>query len=128
MGNLPNAKFPNNLHVETDLSACLDGVTDILVAVPSHGLRETLIKLHPLLGNGARICWATKGFEVRTGKLPHQVAGEILGDDRAMAVLSGPTFAKEVAAGLPTAMTIAANNSEFASDLAEEISRGDRSS
>ncbi len=69
-----------------------------------------------------RICWATKGFELSTGLLPHQVAEDILGPDRPMAVLSGPTFAKEVAAGLPTAMTIAANDSQFASDLAEEIS------
>jgi glycerol-3-phosphate dehydrogenase (NAD(P)+) len=57
-----------------------------------------------------------------TGKLPHQVAGEILGDDRAMAVLSGPTFANEVGAGLPTAMTIAATDSQFADDLAAALS------
>jgi glycerol-3-phosphate dehydrogenase (NAD(P)+) len=75
-----------------------------------------------MLAPDIRICWATKGFELSTGQLPHQVAEEILGPDRPMAVLSGPTFAKEVAAGLPTAMTIAANDSEFASDLAEEIS------
>ena len=98
---LPNARFPDNLRVESDLGACLDGVRDILISVPSHGLRETLIKVQPLLDSSARICWATKGFELSTGKLPHQVAGEILGDDRAMAVLSGPTFAKEVGEGPP---------------------------
>ena len=119
---LPDAPFPDNLHVEADLAACLDGVRDILVSVPSHGLRETLIKVQPLLDNSARICWATKGFELSTGKLPHQVAGEILGDDRPMAVLSGPTFAKEVGKGLPTAMTIAATDTEFAEDLAEALS------
>jgi glycerol-3-phosphate dehydrogenase (NAD(P)+) len=75
-----------------------------------------------MLAADMRICWATKGFELSTGLLPHQVAADILGPDRPMAVLSGPTFAKEVAAGLPTAMTIAANDSEFASDVAEEIS------
>lgn len=119
---LPNAAFPDNLRVEADLGACLDGVRDILIAVPSHGLRETLIKVQPLLENSARICWATKGFELSTGKLPLQVAGEILGDDRPMAVLSGPTFAKEVGEGLPTAMTIAATDAEFADDLATALS------
>jgi glycerol-3-phosphate dehydrogenase (NAD(P)+) len=119
---LPNVPFPDNLHVEADLATCLDGVRDIVIAVPSHGLRETLIKVQPLLDSLARICWATKGFELSTGKLPHQVAGEILGDDRAMAVLSGPTFANEVGAGLPTAMTIAASDSEFADDLAAALS------
>jgi glycerol-3-phosphate dehydrogenase (NAD(P)+) len=75
-----------------------------------------------MLADDVRICWATKGFELSTGELPHQVAEDVLGSDRPMAVLSGPTFAKEVAAGLPTAMTIAANDGDFASDLAEEIS------
>jgi glycerol-3-phosphate dehydrogenase (NAD(P)+) len=119
---LPNVQFPDNLRVEADLATCLDGVRDIVISVPSHGLRETLIKVQPLLDNSARICWATKGFELSTGKLPHQVAGEILGSDRAMAVLSGPTFAKEVGAGLPTAMTIAATDAEFADDLAAALS------
>ena len=119
---LPNVPFPDNLRVEADLATCLDGVRDIVISVPSHALRETLIKVQPLLDGLAKICWATKGFELSTGKLPHQVAGEILGDDRAMAVLSGPTFAKEVGAGLPTAMTIAASDSEFADDLAAALS------
>ena len=119
---LPDARFPANLRVTADLDACLDGVRDIVIAVPSHGLRETLTRIQPLLDGAARICWATKGFELSTGKLPHQVAGEILGDDRAMAVLSGPTFAREVGAGLPTAMTIAASDASFADDLAQALS------
>ena len=119
---LPGVSFPDNLHPELDLSACLDKVRDILIVVPSHGLRETLKTIKPMLEADVRICWATKGFELSTGELPHQVAEDVLGADRPMAVLSGPTFAKEVAAGLPTAMTIAANDRDFASDLAEEIS------
>lgn len=119
---LPDADFPSNLHVEPVLHKCLAGVSDILIAVPSHGLREILLQIKPLLDSEARISWATKGFELNTGKLPHQVASEILGDDRPMAVLSGPTFAKEVGAGLPTAMTIAASDADFASDLAAGLS------
>ena len=115
-------RFPENLRAELNLEACLNNVRDILIAVPSHGFRKTLLKIQPMLAADMRICWATKGFELSTGLLPHQVAEDILGSGRPMAVLSGPTFAKEVAAGLPTAMTIAANDSEFASDVAEELS------
>ena len=122
---LPDAAFPDNLQVEADLEQCLAGAEDILVAVPSHGLRETLDRIAPLLDDNARVCWATKGFELSTGKLPHQVAREILGEDRRVAVLSGPTFAKEVGEGLPTAMTIAANDPDFAGELARTLS-GDK--
>lgn len=92
------------------------------MAVPSHGLRDTLSAIKPLLRADSRICWATKGFELHSGKLPHQVVAEELGDDRPLAVLSGPTFAKEVAEGLPTAMTIAANDEDFAQALAAALS------
>ncbi|MFQ5547886.1 MAG: NAD(P)H-dependent glycerol-3-phosphate dehydrogenase [Woeseia sp.] len=119
---LPGIEFPDNLHPETSFEKCLDAVRDILIVVPSHGFRDTLQTLRPLLGTDMRICWATKGFELSTGLLPHQVAEELLGPRRPVAVLSGPTFAKEVAAGLPTAMTIAANDGQFANDLAEELS------
>ncbi len=119
---LPGIAFPPNLVASPDLEACLDGVRDVLVVVPSHGLRDTLTRIKPLLREDSRICWATKGFELHSGKLPHTVAGEVLGKERPMAVLSGPTFAKEVGEGLPTAMTIAANDSEFAGDLAQALS------
>ena len=119
---LPGVAFPDNLLVEPDLERCVGGAGDILVSVPSHGLRETLTRIAPLLDKDARVCWATKGFELTTGKLPHQVAVEILGDQRPLAVLSGPTFAKEVGEGLPTAMTIAANDPDFAGALARTLS------
>jgi glycerol-3-phosphate dehydrogenase (NAD(P)+) len=119
---LPDVTLPDTLVACTELRACLDGVRDILIAVPSHGLRETLRAIQPLLADGARVCWATKGFELHTGKLPHQVAADVLGDERPMAVLSGPTFAKEVGDGLPTAMTIAANDNDFAQELAVALS------
>ncbi len=119
---LPGAGFPDSIHVVADLADCLHGVRDIVVSVPSHAFRETLSRIAPLLDDDARVCWATKGFELDTGKLPHQVAQEILGAERHVAVLSGPTFAKEVGAGLPTAMTIAANDSSFAGELATTLS------
>ncbi len=119
---LPDAQFPGSLVVTLDLETCLDRVQDVLVAVPSHAFRDTLTALKSLLADDARVCWATKGFELNTGKLPHQVAAEVLGENRSVAVLSGPTFATEVGMGLPTAMTIAANDNAFAEELAVALS------
>jgi glycerol-3-phosphate dehydrogenase (NAD(P)+) len=113
---LPDAPFPGELQVESDLGLALSTSRDVLVAVPSHAFRQTLILLRPLLKDTARVVWATKGFESATGLLPHQVAEEVLGA-RPMAVLSGPTFAREVGAGLPTALTIASSDERFGADL-----------
>jgi len=121
-GYLPGAMFPEALHPEPDLAATLDGVSDVLIVVPSHGLRETLEKVRDAARLALRVSWATKGFELETGKLPHEVAREVLGEDVPVAVLSGPTFAKEVGAGLPTALTIASPDAGFAREIAESIS------
>ena len=119
---LPGVRVQDLVIVQEDLAAALEGAKDILIAVPSRGLRGILKKIEPLLTGDERICWATKGFELSTGKLPHEVVQELLGKDRPLAVLSGPTFAKEVGEGLPTALTIAANDESFANDLARALS------
>jgi glycerol-3-phosphate dehydrogenase (NAD(P)+) len=111
---LPEAKFPERVEIDTDLAAAVRDSVAIIIAVPSHSLRSLLLQLKPLLAPDARLAWATKGFELDTGKLPHQVAREVLGDRYPVAVLSGPTFAKEVGAGLPTAMTIASPDAAYA--------------
>ena len=119
---LPGAPFPEALVVEPDIEAALAGAPNVLVSVPSHGFRSVLTMLRPNLRPDARLSWATKGFEVDTGKLPHQVAEEVLGDAIPKAVLSGPTFAKEVGIGLPTAMTVEASDEDYAQDMAANIS------
>ena len=119
---LPEAAFPDNLVVSESLSAALDGVTDVLIAVPSHGFREMLQALAPQMKPAMRVAWASKGFEQGTGLLPHQVAREVLGSGVSVAVLSGPTFAREVGAGLPTAMTVASLDADFATALAQNLS------
>lgn len=119
---LPTAEFPAALTVEPDLAAALAGVRETLLAVPSHGFRALLQQVGAHLGPDTAVAWATKGFELETGLLPHQVAGEVLGTQREIAVLSGPTFAREVGAGLPTAMTIASPHPAFATALAHELS------
>ncbi len=118
---LPDAAFPESLRVADDLDGALKDARDALIAVPSHAFRATLERIRPHLSAETRIAWATKGFEIATGMLPHQVAHEVLGA-RPVAVLSGPTFAKEVGAGLPTAMTIASRDEQFAKELALSLS------
>jgi glycerol-3-phosphate dehydrogenase (NAD(P)+) len=118
---LPGAEFPPSLNVTTDLPEALAQARDALIAVPSHAFRETLRSIKPHLPSDTRIAWATKGFELASGKLPHQVVREVLGQ-RPGAVLSGPTFAKEVGAGLPTAMTVASEDESFAKELALSLS------
>jgi len=119
---LPDGAFPEALSVGADLDAALAGALDVLVAVPSPGFRGLLAELAPRLLPHMRLAWATKGFEAGSGKLPHQVAQELLGPGRAFAVLSGPTFAREVGEGLPTAMTVASPDAEFATALAADLS------
>lgn len=119
---LPQAPFPPQLRIAPDLTAALTDVKDVLVVVPSHGFRELLMSIRDLLAPDQRLCWATKGFEISTGRLPEQVAQEVLGPQRLTAVLSGPTFAREVGAGLPTAMTIASRDANYAAILAQDIS------
>jgi glycerol-3-phosphate dehydrogenase (NAD(P)+) len=118
---LPDAVFPVKLRVTADLHEALKGSRDVLIAVPSHAFRATLHEIAPHLEPQARIAWATKGFELTSGLLPHQVVSEVL-PARPGAVLSGPTFAKEVGAGLPTAMTVASRDALFAKELAVRLS------
>src|SRR5262249_10232821 len=119
---LPSAPFPASLEGAADLRKALAGARDVLVVVPSLALRELLTDLAPHLAEASHVAWATKGFEQGSGKLPHQVAREVLGAERRIAVLSGPTFAREVGAGLPTAMTIASPDAAYARTLAHELS------
>lgn len=120
---LPDAEFPASLSVEPDLGKALSSSRDVLIAVPSHALRGLLQEVaSQRRGGDMRLAWATKGFELSTGLLPHQVAEQVLGEKLPSAVISGPTFAREVGAGLPTAMTVAAEDQTFARELAQNIS------
>ncbi|KAG4065582.1 hypothetical protein HA402_008471 [Bradysia odoriphaga] len=114
---LPGVPFPDTLLLETDLARALAASRDVLVVVPSHVFGDVLRQLKPHLRPDARIVWATKGLEAETGRLLQDVAREALGDTIPLAVVSGPTFAKELAAGLPTAIALAATDEQFAEDL-----------
>ncbi len=119
---LASASFPDSLQVEPQLAGALAGARDVLIVVPSPAFRTLLTQLAPHLAPDMHVCWATKGFELASGALPHQVAREVLGAERRVAVLSGPTFAREVGAGLPTAMTVASPDAAYAQALAQELS------
>jgi len=115
---LPGVSFPPTLVPDADLARVVAATTEILVVVPSFAFADMLKRLKPLLTPAHRVAWATKGLEADTGRLLQDVARDILGQDIALAVLSGPTFAKEMAAGLPTAIAVAASQQDFAEDLA----------
>lgn len=115
---LANLTFPTTLNVSSSLESTLKDVNDILIVVPSHAFRQTLETIKPFITTLNRIAWATKGLEENSYKLLHQVAREVLGDEIPLAVISGPTFAKEVAQGLPGAVTIASTDQSFAIDWA----------
>lgn len=121
---LPGYPFPDPLHAEPDLPAALAGVDTLLVVVPSHAFRETLWTVAPHLGPGVRIAYAVKGFEPGSGKLPHEVVAEVLGADVPQAVVSGPTFAREVAGGLPGAIVVASASAAFAEALVGRLHHG----
>lgn len=118
---LPGIEFPESLIVESDLEKAVQASRDLLVVVPSHVFSIVLNNVKPFLREDSRICWATKGLEPETGRLLKDVAHDVLGEDYSLAVLSGPTFAKELAMGMPTAISVASPDSKFVADLQEKI-------
>ncbi len=115
---LPGFGFPAELAPTHDLAAALAAVDEVLVVVPSSAFGEVLAHVAALAGPRLpSLSWATKGFEPGTGRLLHEVARAHLADS-ALAVLSGPTFAGEVARGLPTAITVASTEAAHAERLA----------
>ncbi len=118
---LPGYDFQDLLEPVDDLAAVLSGVNDIVIAVPCQGLRSVLELIARASHAEIRICMACKGLEAGTQLLNHEVAGEVLGEEVPTAVLSGPSFAVEVAKDLPTAVTVASSDATFASDLARRF-------
>ncbi|WP_375607848.1 MULTISPECIES: NAD(P)H-dependent glycerol-3-phosphate dehydrogenase [unclassified Bartonella] len=114
---LPDIRFPENLLLETSLETAITASHNTLIAVPSHVFHQVLYNIQPYLDQHSRVIWATKGLEHGTGRFLQEVAREILGEKIPLAIFSGPTFAKELAIGWPTAMTIAASDVVFGKEL-----------
>ncbi|MFZ1863557.1 MAG: NAD(P)H-dependent glycerol-3-phosphate dehydrogenase [Polyangiales bacterium] len=118
---LPDASLPDTLEATADLEYALDGADLIVCVIPTHGLRQVLREAAPLFGSKAPIVSATKGIEVESLMLVSEMFEDILpeSEHRRLAYLGGPSFAKEVAAGLPTAVSVAARDAEVA-ELAQK--------
>lgn len=121
---LPNLPFPDNLQVTSALSDVATFSNLILICVPSHAFKKTLISLKPYSSTDIRIAWASKGFNPDDGCLLHEIVAEIFTAQTPAAILSGPTFAREVAANLPTALTIASTQPDFAKQLSTILHGG----
>lgn len=120
LGDFP---FNQNLTVEHDLAAALCGANLIISVVPSSGFRQILRDIKNT-GCKAPLVWASKGLEPSTAKLPYEVAQEELGDGQLWGALSGPSFAVELARGLPTAITIASASEALASQAGALVHGG----
>jgi glycerol-3-phosphate dehydrogenase (NAD(P)+) len=122
---LPDIAFPPTLEITADLAAAAGGADLLLLATPVAGLRELLTRLAGL-GRVAMpgLVWLCKGFEQESGRLPHQIVEAVLGAHSPCGVLSGPSFALEVARGLPCALTLAARDAAFARQAAARVHGG----
>ena len=121
---LPGIPFPKNLTCTDNIEDCIAHSNNQLIVVPSHGFRRLLEQLVPLISDQHTIVWATKGLELGSGKLLHEVVEELLPDSIAYGLVSGPTFATEVARGLPTAMTVAATTEALSKRTAKAFQSG----
>ncbi len=117
---LPEIPLPQRVQLTADLDAALAGAELLLAAVPISALRATLCRVAQLPAP-VPVIWACKGFEAGTAQLPHQVAAETLTHAFPRGVLAGPSFALEVARGLPTALTLASSDGEFARQSAQSL-------
>lgn len=118
---LPGIALPGSLRATTSLADAQADAGLVLVVVPSHAFAETLRAVAPLRPAQAGVAWATKGFEPGSGRFLHEVAGEVLGETVPLAVVTGPSFAKEVAEGLPTALTVHSDDAEFCRQVADAL-------
>lgn len=117
---LPNIPFHDNLVVSSDFSQACSDAEIALIVTPVAGLRPTIQRL-TRKGHNIPVLWACKGFEAETGKLPHEVADDYLDSSVGRGALTGPSFALEVAQGLPCAITLASANIDFAKEWVSKL-------
>lgn len=118
---LPGCAFPSNLKLVENLESALNQSDHILVCVPSHAFRSIVQTIKSHINAKSGLIWATKGLDPKTGQFLDQVAREILGQDIPMALLTGPSFAKEVGKQQPTIVTLASDNMTFIENLQDDF-------
>ena len=116
---LPGFSLPESLKLTSDFNVAVKADLALIV-VPTAGLRETLRAIVSC-GKAIPIIWGGKGFEAESAKLPHQIVLEEYEKVAPYGVLSGPSFAQEVAQGLPAALTLASRDEEFSKNTAAQI-------
>ncbi len=121
---LPGIEIPASITVEDDLLTAVKAAEHVLLVIPSHAFASTIRAIREVLVPGQGIAWACKGFEPGSGRLLHEVAAELLPSDTPLAIVTGPSFAKEVAMNLPTAVTVAGPDSGFTKFIAQALHGG----
>jgi glycerol-3-phosphate dehydrogenase (NAD(P)+) len=116
---LADCPFPETLLIEENLEKAVQASDNLLVVVPSHAFADMLKQVQPMLPDNVKIAWATKGLDPETGDLLQNVAVKVVGEKISLAVLSGPTFAKEMASGLPTAISLSSEDDDFVAELSD---------
>jgi glycerol-3-phosphate dehydrogenase (NAD(P)+) len=121
---LPGHPLPQSLVLEPDLERAVRAADEILIVVPSHAFVSVIGQIQPWLKPGQGVTWACKGLEPGTGQFLHEPARRLFGESRPLAVVTGPSFAVEVAAGLPTAVTVAGTDPEYCARIARLLHAG----
>ena len=121
---LSEFELPEQIVPEPSLEKAVATAEHVLLACPSHGFQHLLTAVKEFLGPRSGVVWASKGFEPGTGRLLHRVAEELLGTERMLAAITGPSFAREVAMDLPTAVTVASNHEKFGQCVAGTFHAG----
>lgn len=107
---LPQVSFPDNLKISLNLEESVENTRELLMVVPSNAFQEILFNIKPYFNKKACIVWGTKGLDPENGAFLHQVVAKVLGQTVAVGVLSGPSFAHEVATKQPTAVALASTS------------------
>jgi len=118
---LPGIKLPELLTPVDSMEVAVEQADEVLIVVPSKAFESVLHQLASCIRPEAGVVWASKGLEEKSCRLIHELVFEVFGQQRRHAVISGPTFAKEVALGLPTAVSVASNDEVYASQLAIDL-------
>jgi glycerol-3-phosphate dehydrogenase (NAD(P)+) len=115
---IPDHPLPPEITLESDLERAVRGAEEIIIVVPSHAFVGVIRQIEPWLQAGQGVSWACKGLEPGTGQFLHEPAKQLFGDSRPLAVITGPSFALEVAADLPTAITVAGTEPAYCARIA----------
>lgn len=122
--SLPGVPFPDTLSIALELEEAVRDVTDICLVIPSHAFRKVLVRLKSMVSLDVRFVWGTKGLDPETGSFLHETIASVFSPSTPIAVLSGPSFAKEVALHSPTAVSLACSDNAFLKSLTARFHNG----